>query len=96
MGYQVKVSLKAKQQLDHIGDFIALDNPHRAESFVDELLDKAYSIGDNPLTYAPLKSHPQFRKKSYKGYIILYTINGDVVNIAHIFNSVRDYTKLLK
>jgi toxin ParE1/3/4 len=96
MAYSVILLPEAERELNAIADFIALDNPVRAISFAIELLEKAYTLANSPFTYAPLTSHPQFRKKSYKGYIILYTIEADTVYIAHIFNSVRDYTKLLK
>jgi toxin ParE1/3/4 len=92
---RVNFSPIVKEQMRETYRFIALDNPTRAETFTIELIDCAYDIGNHPLRYAPLVGFLNIRKRSYKGYIILYEIVDENINILHILNSVRDYTNLL-
>lgn len=84
------------RDLDEIAAFIAEDNPIRALAFTDELVEKSLDIGLNPLSYPALIQNNNYRKKSYKGYIILYKIQNESVYITHIVSSMRDYSKLLK
>jgi toxin ParE1/3/4 len=94
--YRVTILSSAEKELEEILDFIALDNPLRAISFGRELRSKAMDIGKYPFIFPALSEYPQFRKRSHKGYIIIYTIKNDMVVVIHILNSMRDYGLLLK
>ena len=52
----------AKADLERIGDFIAADNPPRAETFVAELLDRCSRLLEMPRAYplVPVTSKPAF------------------------------------
>lgn len=43
---------QAETDLEEIGDFIALDNPERAVSFIGEIRERCVTIADGPLRYA--------------------------------------------
>jgi toxin ParE1/3/4 len=49
---RVRVSRRAEMDLAEITDFIALENPERADQFEDELLEHARKIAFAPLAYA--------------------------------------------
>jgi plasmid stabilization system protein ParE len=49
---QAEFSPLAVADLQEIGDYIAQDNPLRAETFVDELIDQAEKIAQMPTSYA--------------------------------------------
>ena len=87
---------EAKQDLNEIIDFIAEDNPVRAFSFGEEIEKRCYDLCDFPFAFPALIGFPPLRKRSYKGYIILYRVTKTAIEIVHIVNSVRDYTRLLK
>ena len=48
---KVVLAAEAVHDLEAIGDYIALDNPARARSFVAELIDKAYGLATLPLAF---------------------------------------------
>lgn len=48
---RVRLSSEARQDLFAIGDYIARDNPPRAQSFVAELAAKCASLGEMPKAY---------------------------------------------
>jgi toxin ParE1/3/4 len=76
---------QAERDLEAIADYIALDNPIRALSFVQEIRDRCYKF-----TYAPkgVAVFPEYgenvRKVPFGNYRILYTLQGDDVVILHI------------
>jgi toxin ParE1/3/4 len=45
------VSPEAEADLEEIGDFIAQDNPHRADTFIDEIRARFEDICRMPLAY---------------------------------------------
>jgi toxin ParE1/3/4 len=92
----VRFLKKAQYNLTEIGDFIAEDNPMRAVSFVEEIRIKCNDLANFPYAFPALIGFPPLRKRSYKGYIILYRVTETAIEIVHIVNSVRDYTRLLK
>lgn len=52
---------EAKADLERIGDFIAADNPRRAETFVVELLDRCSRLAEIVLIrWCPVTSKPVF------------------------------------
>jgi len=87
----------AKGDLERIGDYIAQDNPARAESFVNELLEKAHMIGDTPLGFplVPRYAHLGIRRRVHGNYLIFYRVEEDRVSIIHILHGARDIETLL-
>lgn len=74
-----------------IGEWIARDNPARAEQFVAELIERAEALSDTALLYPPVapRSFFQVRRVNYKGYRILYAVTGGYVTILHIHHGAR-------
>jgi len=84
--YKVKISKKAADDMKNIMGYIALDNPRRAESFIEELLNMAKSI----LSSFPLvgKVFGSRRVLVYNGYYIIYKVSEDKkeINLSRIVN----------
>lgn len=87
----------AKADLIAIGDYIGSDNPERAITFVEELLDRCYALADMPRRYPLVPRYEKFgiRRTVYRDYLIFYRIQAEVVEIIHILKGARDYETLL-
>ncbi|MEY2942113.1 MAG: hypothetical protein RLY97_127 [Pseudomonadota bacterium] len=48
---QIDIARDARNDLDDIADYISRDNPDRAESFIEELIQSMELIGERPLSY---------------------------------------------
>ena len=89
---------KVLDDLDEVEAYIGADNPERALSFVQELLQKCLFLGENPRAghgrpdlKAGIRAHP------VQGYIILYhVIDGGQTRILRIVHGSRDLKALLK
>ena len=94
---RVVVSEAALADLEAIGDFIAQDNPVRAVSFVDELLDSCLALADRPKAHVlvPRYERHGIRRKVHGNYLIFYRIEQDLIHVLHILNGARDYEALL-
>ena len=92
--YSVKFTPKALADLQSIANYIALDNPKRAISFIDELQLKTNSF----LVNAPNGGSPYKNKTRYfpvGNYIILYEVNdlGKFVDVLHIVSARTDWRR---
>ena len=87
--FKVHISEQADKDLENIAKFIALDNPYRAITFIQELIDSVTNklsmfpdsgVGKSNSSYLP-----------YKNYLIFYDIdrNSKIIGITHIFNSAQ-------
>lgn len=87
----VRLSPKAADDLEAIGDFIARDSPTRALSFVDELLGAWEAIGHTPKAYP---ERPELasgvRRAVHPPYLIFYTIGRDEIRIERVLHGARD------
>ena len=65
---------EAKADLNEIGDYIARDDPDRAVSFIDEVIDCCESLEFRPHAYAvvPRFAHLAIRKRTFGSYLIFY------------------------
>ena len=74
-------------RLQEIEDYIAIDNPDAAASFVDKLISIAETISDNPAKgrVVPELSLENIRELLYKGYRIIYLIKKNSVDILTVF-----------
>ncbi|MDP3316243.1 MAG: type II toxin-antitoxin system RelE/ParE family toxin, partial [Devosia sp.] len=77
---------EAEADLQAIGDYIAYDNPDRAASFVEEIIDRCLKIGQNPSAFAlvPRYAHLGIRKRSFGSYLIFYRASEETVEVLHI------------
>lgn len=81
--------------LEEIGDFIALDNPARAVSFVQEIRERFRVIADTPLIF---RLRPEIgedaRLASHGRYVILFRIDIDVVRVERVTFGGRELPDL--
>jgi toxin ParE1/3/4 len=87
----------AEEDLETIGDWIAKDNPERAETFVQELRRSCVDVGQWPLAH-PLVVHRRndgLRRKVHGNYLIFYRVWRDAVEIIHVLHGARDYGHVL-
>lgn len=94
---KVVITAAAKTDLAEIGDFIKIDNPDRAITFILELLDRCRSLGDMPRAYPLVPRYERFgvRRRVYGNYLIFYRINENQIEVLHVLDGARDYESLL-
>ena len=94
---KVIFAAEAELDLEHIGDYIAVDNPVRAESFVRELLGRCHALADMPRAFplVPRYEHTGVRRRPYGDYLIFYRVGADVVDILHVLNGAQNYEAIL-
>jgi plasmid stabilization system protein ParE len=88
------VSPSARADLIEIADFIAVDAPIRAQSFVEELYDACAELTHAPLRFAEVGPIKGMRRRVHGRYSIYYRINGDELEIVRIASGARDLQKL--
>jgi toxin ParE1/3/4 len=88
-------SPEAEADLQQIGDYIAEDNPRRAASFVQELVEHAVRIMDAPLAH-PRRDDlaPGLLMAVHRSYLILFRIEAKRVEIARIVHGARDLKRI--
>jgi toxin ParE1/3/4 len=94
---RVVLSSRAVGDLKRISSFIALDNPTRGVSFVAELREVALRLADVPLGFplVPRYEAHGIRRRSWKGYGILYSALPDRVFIHRIIGPGQDHDRAL-
>lgn len=64
---------QAEADLEEIGDYIALDNPRRAASFIREIREHCEKIAEGPLLYvARPELGSQVRSCAHGNYVIFF------------------------
>lgn len=82
--------------LVEITDFIALDNPERADQFEDELLERAQKIALAPFGYVERSELREgLRSCAHGTYVIFFTVDNQGVRIERILHGARDMKPLL-
>jgi len=94
---KVDFTESARADLLAIGDYIALDNPLRALSFMDELEERCMALESLPYAYPILARRPlsNIRRLVHGNYNIFYSVTSDVISILHILNSAMNYENIL-
>lgn len=87
----------AKLDLFGIGEHIGRENPTRASSFVDELIDHCYALADLPRRYplVPRYEHWGIRRCVHENYLIFYRVREDAIDIVHVLHGATDYESML-
>jgi len=95
---QVRLSTQAVRDLQAISAWIAPDNPGRAVTFIEELRDAATRIGTLPRAFPLIPRYERYgiRRRSYKGYGILYSVQPDRVFIHRIIGPGQDHDRALR
>jgi len=88
---KIKWTNEALLRLCEIEDFITQGSPERAAKFVEQIIDYAECLSENPLQgrTVPEMSNPDIRELIFKNYRIVYRKNGDVVYILSVFEGHR-------
>ena len=82
---------KAEQDLEAIGDYIALNNPRRAASFVRELQAQCRKLAMSPKAYRPRPELGKgLRSCAHGNYLILYAESDRLVQIVRILHGAMD------
>ena len=103
MGYRIKVTEHAHNDLDQIVSFIVeeLGNPPAALSLLATVENVYEKLAETPNMYAlcqkPLLSRRGYRKAPIGGYLMIYKVDEDakLVYIERFFSHLEDYEKLL-
>lgn len=95
---RVRLSTHAVRDLQGIKDWIAQDNPGRAVTFVEELRDKMARLATMPHAFPLIPRYEQhgIRRRSYKGYGILYSVQPDRVFVHRILGPGQDHDRALQ
>jgi len=81
---------QAEDDLETIADYIALDNPVRAVSFIQEIRKRCYKIVSSPEAYPVAPEYGEnIRKLPFGNYLIMYTLQEKNVVILHLLHSAR-------
>jgi toxin ParE1/3/4 len=93
----VLITAQAEADLERIGDYIAEDNPQRAASFIQELLERCERLAETPngFSLVPRYEHTGVRRRPYGNYLIFYRAGEDRIEILHILNGAQDFESIL-
>ncbi|MBW2651414.1 MAG: type II toxin-antitoxin system RelE/ParE family toxin [Deltaproteobacteria bacterium] len=82
---------EALEQLIEIEDYISKDSGDRAERFVNQLIEHAELLPENPRLgrTVPEIANPTIRELIFKKYRIVYRLNEDSVEILTVFEGCR-------
>lgn len=87
---RVVFSPRALRDLRDIGDFIALDDLRRAETFIFELEAACRSLSTDSFRYAPLEKPQGYRRMPVGRYLVYYQVTSTEVRIVRVVHSARD------
>jgi len=86
----------AKRDLIEIGDYIALDNPARATSFISEIETVITGLAAQPLLH-PARDDlaPGLRAARHGRYLIFFLPQETELLVVRVLHGAHDLTKLL-
>jgi toxin ParE1/3/4 len=92
---QLSFTPLAEQDLESIAEFIAVDSPARALSFIRKLRKECNRITLSPLACRARpelseRSNKTIRSLAYGNYVIFFMIDGDEVAIVRVLHGARD------
>jgi toxin ParE1/3/4 len=82
------------RDLRAIADYIALDSPRRASSFVAELRVACESLATESDRYPQLDRPKTYRRMPIRNYLVFYQVTGEIVRIVRVVHSARDLRDL--
>jgi plasmid stabilization system protein ParE len=93
----VELSDYVEEDLEQIGDYIALDNPERALTFLAELRREVAQLGRIATSCRLRPELGKDRRVSVFGrYVIVFRVFDDVVFVERVVHGARDLTELLR
>jgi plasmid stabilization system protein ParE len=93
----VRLTVEAEGDLEGIADYIAIDNPSRALSFVLELRDKCMSLVDMHEMFPFVSRYERhgIRRRVHGSYLIFYRVDVEDVIVIHVLHGALDYASVL-
>jgi toxin ParE1/3/4 len=93
---RVVIMPAALREIGAVGDYIAADNPLRADSFVAEVYESCFKLANHAERY-PLV--PRFRglgirRRTHGAYLIFYRILPTAVEVLRVVHGARDTRNL--
>jgi addiction module RelE/StbE family toxin len=94
---RVVITAAAKADLLAIRRTIEADNPTRALSFVEELLNRCLALADTPRAYPLVPRYERFgiRRCVHGNYLIFYRLQPEQIEVIHVLQGARDIEALL-
>jgi len=94
---KVVITAAAKADLLAIRRYIEADNPSRALSFVEELLDRCLALADTPRAYPLVPRYERYgiRRCVHGDYLIFYRLQPEQIEVIHVLQGARDIEALL-
>lgn len=88
---KVQISAQARADLFEIEAYIARDNPRRAVSFVEELIERIGLLGERPLSFPNWTDRlPDLRVSHYRRYRIVFRVARDMVSVERVLHGARN------
>ena len=96
MGYEVRLTAKARGDLNEIVAYIAQDNPLAAEKLGDELAAEADSLSSYPYRGGLVRHRRNTRRLVHGSYLIIYRISESdrVIEILRFWHGGRGAPRL--
>jgi toxin ParE1/3/4 len=96
MGYEVRLTAKARGDLNEIVAYIAQDNPLAAERLGDELAAEADSLSDYPYRGGSVRRRRNVRRLVHGSYLIVYRIfeSNRLIEILRFWHGARGVPRL--
>ncbi len=93
----VVITDEADADLEHIVDYIAANNPRRADTFVQELVERCLRLAEMPRAFplVPRYEHTGVRRRPYGEYLIFYRIGAESIDVLHVLNGAMNYEAIL-
>jgi len=87
----------AEQEIEAIGDYVALESPARALKLIRELRGSCFGLSDMPSRFPVLARYRSsgIRQRVHGNYPIFYRVEDNFVQILHILHGAMDYEQLL-
>ena len=94
---KVVITAAAKADLLAIRRYIETDNPTRALSFVEELLDRCLALADTPRAYPLVPRYERFglRRCVHGNDLIFYRLQPEQIEVIHVLQGARDIEAML-
>jgi plasmid stabilization system protein ParE len=94
---RVVITAAAKADLLAIRRTIETDNPTRAVSFDEELLDRCLALADTPRAFPLVPRYERFgiRRCVHGGYLIFYRLQPEQIEVIHVLQGARDIEAIL-
>ena len=98
--FQVNMRREAVDDLDEIRRFIQNDSFARARSFLSALKWKILGLKRFPHRGSRARllglnvKDPEIRFSEYKGYLMFYVVEGNVVTVLHVSGPGQDWMRL--